>query len=173
MFVSTAGRKEGQGTGSCCSLFVQSLRSPTHPDSAVLPARGGVYAAVRCWSRVQRCSRTSSGCRCKTCGEYIYKGKKFNARKETVQNEAYLGLPIFRFYIKCTRCLAEITFKVGAPFTHSPFSLRTPHIGADGRCLQRDHTQRSLPSCMCADVGSGAQVITVEHTAALLLFSLL
>lgn len=53
--------------------------------------------------------------RCKTCGEYIYKGKKFNARKETVQNEAYLGLPIFRFYIKCTRCLAEITFKVGSP----------------------------------------------------------
>uniref|UniRef100_A0A2K6T2W5 Splicing factor YJU2 n=1 Tax=Saimiri boliviensis boliviensis TaxID=39432 RepID=A0A2K6T2W5_SAIBB len=50
--------------------------------------------------------------RCKTCGEYIYKGKKFNARKETVQNEVYLGLPIFRFYIKCTRCLAEITFKV-------------------------------------------------------------
>ncbi|KAK2864085.1 hypothetical protein Q7C36_003239 [Tachysurus vachellii] len=36
---------------------------------------------------------------------------KFNARKETVQNELYLWLPIFRFYIKCTRCLAEITFK--------------------------------------------------------------
>uniref|UniRef100_A0A8L0DRP3 Splicing factor YJU2 n=1 Tax=Oncorhynchus mykiss TaxID=8022 RepID=A0A8L0DRP3_ONCMY len=50
-------------------------------------------------------------CRCKTCGEYIYKGKKFNARKETVMNELYMGLPIFRFYIKCTRCLAEITFK--------------------------------------------------------------
>ncbi|XP_063249154.1 splicing factor YJU2-like [Prinia subflava] len=49
--------------------------------------------------------------RCKTCGEYIYKGKKFNARKETVQNELYLGLPLFRFYIKCTRCLAELTFK--------------------------------------------------------------
>ncbi|XP_062254045.1 splicing factor YJU2 [Platichthys flesus] len=49
--------------------------------------------------------------RCKTCGEYIYKGKKFNARKETIINELYMGLPIFRFYIKCTRCLAEITFK--------------------------------------------------------------
>ncbi|NXR81223.1 YJU2 factor, partial [Pycnonotus jocosus] len=49
--------------------------------------------------------------RCKTCGEYIYKGRKFNARKETVQNEDYLGLPIFRFYIKCPCCLAEITFK--------------------------------------------------------------
>uniref|UniRef100_A0ACB8E995 Protein CWC16 n=1 Tax=Sphaerodactylus townsendi TaxID=933632 RepID=A0ACB8E995_9SAUR len=48
---------------------------------------------------------------CKTCAEYIYKGKKFNARKETVQGESHLGLPIFRFYIKCTRCLVEITFK--------------------------------------------------------------
>ncbi|NXT13341.1 YJU2 factor, partial [Prunella fulvescens] len=48
---------------------------------------------------------------CKTCGEDIYKGKKFNARKETARKEAYLGLPIFRFCVRCTRCLAEITFK--------------------------------------------------------------
>jgi hypothetical protein len=38
--------------------------------------------------------------RCNTCGEYIYKGKKFNARKEDVENESYLGLRIYRFYIK-------------------------------------------------------------------------
>lgn len=49
--------------------------------------------------------------RCNTCGEYIYKGKKFNSRKETVENETYLGLHIFRFYIKCPRCIAEIAFK--------------------------------------------------------------
>ncbi|KAJ7594466.1 hypothetical protein C8J56DRAFT_1002354 [Mycena floridula] len=49
--------------------------------------------------------------RCNTCGEYIYKGKKFNARKETVDNEDYYGIRIFRFYIKCTLCSAEITFK--------------------------------------------------------------
>lgn len=49
--------------------------------------------------------------RCTTCGEYIYKGKKFNARKETVQNETYLGLLRFRFYIRCPRCISEITFK--------------------------------------------------------------
>jgi hypothetical protein len=49
--------------------------------------------------------------RCATCGEYIYKGKKFNARKEDVENDTYLGIRIYRFYIKCTRCLQEISFK--------------------------------------------------------------
>lgn len=48
--------------------------------------------------------------RCKTCGNYIYKGTKFNARQETVQDRDYLGLRIYRFYIKCTKCVAEITF---------------------------------------------------------------
>lgn len=52
--------------------------------------------------------------RCNTCGEYIYHGRKFNARKETVEGERYLGIPIFRFYIRCTRCLSEITFKVSS-----------------------------------------------------------
>lgn len=49
--------------------------------------------------------------KCQTCGEYIYKGKKFNARKEDVENETYLGIRIYRFYIKCTRCLQEISFR--------------------------------------------------------------
>jgi len=49
--------------------------------------------------------------RCNVCGEYIYKGKKFNSRKENVDDEDYLGLRIFRFYIKCPRCVAEIAFK--------------------------------------------------------------
>ncbi len=49
--------------------------------------------------------------RCNTCGEYIYKGRKFNARKETVENEMYLTIKIFRFYIRCPICAAEITFK--------------------------------------------------------------
>jgi hypothetical protein len=48
--------------------------------------------------------------RCTSCGEFIYKGRKFNARKETAE-ERYLDLPIYRFYIKCTRCSGEIVFK--------------------------------------------------------------
>ena len=49
--------------------------------------------------------------KCTSCGEYIYKGRKFNARKETPESEKYLGIQIFRFYIRCTRCSSEITFK--------------------------------------------------------------
>jgi len=48
--------------------------------------------------------------KCTACGEYIYKGRKFNARKETT-DEKYYAIPIYRFYIRCTRCSGEITFK--------------------------------------------------------------
>lgn len=48
--------------------------------------------------------------KCTNCGEYIYRGRKFNARKQTLE-ERYLSIPIYRFYIRCTRCSGEITFR--------------------------------------------------------------
>jgi hypothetical protein len=49
--------------------------------------------------------------KCLSCGEYIYKGRKFNSRKEIRPDEKYLGIQILFFHIKCTRCSAEITFR--------------------------------------------------------------
>ena len=48
---------------------------------------------------------------CATCGNFLYIGTKFNMRKETVNDDDYLGIKIFRFYFKCSRCFAEITMK--------------------------------------------------------------
>ncbi|KAH7329440.1 CWC16 protein [Stachybotrys elegans] len=49
--------------------------------------------------------------KCLSCGEYIYKGRKFNSRKEVPPNEKYLNIQIFFFHIRCTRCSAAITFR--------------------------------------------------------------
>eukprot|EP00741_Cyanophora_paradoxa_P006306 tig00000989_g6113.t1 len=48
---------------------------------------------------------------CTTCGEYIGAGKKFNSRKETVENDDYLGIKKHRLYMRCPRCSAEFTIK--------------------------------------------------------------
>ncbi|KAK0728166.1 CWC16 protein [Lasiosphaeria miniovina] len=46
---------------------------------------------------------------CTSCGEY--RGRKFNARKETPPDERYLNIQLYRFYIRCTRCSAEVVFR--------------------------------------------------------------
>ncbi|KAF7543134.1 hypothetical protein G7Z17_g10987 [Cylindrodendrum hubeiense] len=49
--------------------------------------------------------------RCTKCGEFIYKGRKFNSRKETPLEEKYLGIQIYFLHIRCTRCSSEITIR--------------------------------------------------------------
>ncbi|KAK9851673.1 hypothetical protein WJX84_002573 [Apatococcus fuscideae] len=49
--------------------------------------------------------------RCNTCGNFMYKGTKFNTRMENVETENYLGIKVFRFYWRCTGCAAEFTIK--------------------------------------------------------------
>jgi len=49
-------------------------------------------------------------CQCKSCGEFIHRGKKFNSRCEWA-DERYLGIRILRFYVKCPNCCQEICFK--------------------------------------------------------------
>lgn len=47
--------------------------------------------------------------RCNRCGEFIYKGRKFNARKQ-MTGENYLNIPAVRLFIRCTACSSEIVF---------------------------------------------------------------
>ena len=71
-------------------------------------------------------------------------GKKFNARKETVQHEAYLGLPLFCLYVKCTRCLAEITFKIDPENTDHTVEHGTTRSFQAEKLLEREekHVQK-------------------------------
>ncbi|KAG5186032.1 CWC16 protein [Tribonema minus] len=48
---------------------------------------------------------------CTVCSEFMYRGKKFNSKKEDCEGEDYKGIRKFRFYIKCITCNQEITFK--------------------------------------------------------------
>jgi hypothetical protein len=80
--------------------------------------------------------------KCTSCGEYIYKGRKFNAQKETTDNK-YLNISIFRFYIKCTRCSAEITFKTdpkNMDYICEKGARRNFEIWRDGRGEEFDET---------------------------------
>lgn len=49
---------------------------------------------------------------CETCHTFMYRGKKFNSKKEAVQGAKgkYLGIQRWRFYIKCTQCARPVTF---------------------------------------------------------------
>lgn len=49
--------------------------------------------------------------RCNGCEIYHYVGTKFNSKVEKVQSESYLGIPIWRFYGRCTQCGNIIVFK--------------------------------------------------------------
>jgi hypothetical protein len=50
---------------------------------------------------------------CATCSSFLYRGRKFNSKKESVKrvNGKYLGIQRFRFYIKCSACSRPITFR--------------------------------------------------------------
>lgn len=49
---------------------------------------------------------------CSNCHEFLYRGRKFNSRKEAMggPDGTYLGITRWRFYIKCTQCSRPLTF---------------------------------------------------------------
>ena len=49
---------------------------------------------------------------CSTCHTFLYRGRKFNSKKEPMGGSEgrYLGIQRFRFYIKCTHCARTLSF---------------------------------------------------------------
>lgn len=49
---------------------------------------------------------------CTICSTFLYRGRKFNSKKESMKGieGKYLGIQRFRFYIKCSDCSRPITF---------------------------------------------------------------
>lgn len=57
---------------------------------------------------------------CNTCGDYIYKGKKFNARKERADGENYLGIQVCRERVFITETLLlTLIYMLDLSFLHS------------------------------------------------------
>lgn len=48
---------------------------------------------------------------CNVCGDYMFQGTKCNCRKEICYNEFYLGNTVYRLYMHCKSCYAEITIR--------------------------------------------------------------
>eukprot|EP00483_Globobulimina_turgida_P011774 UN11796 len=47
---------------------------------------------------------------CTSCGEYMGRGTKFNARQEEAIGMEWMGLKRWRLYLKCSSCSQEMTF---------------------------------------------------------------
>jgi len=49
---------------------------------------------------------------CSTCSTFLYRGTKFNSKKEPMggPDGRYLGIQRYRFYIKCTLCSRTVSF---------------------------------------------------------------
>ena len=49
---------------------------------------------------------------CYTCHTFLYRGRKYNSRKEPMggPDGKYLGITRYRFYIKCNHCSRPVTF---------------------------------------------------------------
>ena len=49
---------------------------------------------------------------CTNCSSFMYRGRKFNSKKEPVRGSEgkYLGIQRYRFYIKCSACSRPFTF---------------------------------------------------------------
>ncbi|CDK26574.1 unnamed protein product [Kuraishia capsulata CBS 1993] len=81
---------------------------PDYDPSKIPKKKNAKKTGPASWPTVRL--MTPFSLKCTTCGEYISKSKKFNAKKETT-DETYFGVKVLCFHIRCPQCFAEIVFR--------------------------------------------------------------
>lgn len=80
---------------------------------------------------------------CSTCSSFMYRGRKFNSKKESVKGSEgkYLGIQRYRFYIKCTACSRPLTFLTdpeNADYEMESGGTRTYEVHKDKDRIKQD-----------------------------------
>jgi hypothetical protein len=88
---------------------------------------------------------------CNSCGTFTRRGKKFNGRKED-SLERYLGIKIWRIFMKCPNCKNEITFKTDPQ--NSNYTLERGATRNFEARLVRTHALEALRQQRVADDAS-------------------
>ena len=83
---------------------------------------------------------------CSTCSTFMYRGRKFNSKKENVKGAEgkYLGIQRYRFYIKCSACSRPMTFLTdpeNADYEMETGGTRTFEVHKD-RERTKEHVER-------------------------------
>ena len=102
---------------------------------------------------------------CNTCGEFIVKGTKFNARKEDVKGEDYLGMRIFRFYFRCTRCAAELSVDAGDGWSADGAPTGRAAAGPWKDCVSASTSPQSRSMPMQAILAQSSARAQAAHAA--------
>ncbi|KAF2657416.1 DUF572-domain-containing protein [Lophiostoma macrostomum CBS 122681] len=135
---------------------VLSKYYPPDFDPSLLGKRSRDYTQQRSRTITVRLASPFS-MRCDACGEYIYKGRRFNARKETTDKEYLKNLRIYRFHIRCPRCSSEIIFctdpkhidyelEHGAKRNFEPWRESKLARETEEECLDRTEREAERPS---------------------------
>ena len=84
---------------------------------------------------------------CSSCHTFLYRGRKFNSKKERMggPDGTYLGITRWRFYIKCTHCSRPLTFLTDpehADYEMESGGTRTYEITKDRAGRQQEAQQQ-------------------------------
>lgn len=83
---------------------------------------------------------------CETCSSFLYRGRKFNSKKEPVRGSGgkYLGIQKYRFIVKCTACSRPLTFITdpkNAEYEMESGGIRTYEIHRDKDLIEHSFLQ--------------------------------